>query len=172
MLCVEEQQLIGGRTTPGVVRVGDTVRPRRSHRARFVSAAVVWLNEHEFEYAPRYLGVDDQNRDVFEYVPGETTDHPSQRHESAYARMALILRRRHAVTAGADFLDARSTCLLHGDPGPYNVVMRDGCPVALIDWDSARSGDPIEDVGYAAWTWCVQICWQRPGEGPGPAPPT
>lgn len=146
----------GGRTTPGVVRVGDTVRRPRGHRAPFVSTAVTWLNEHGFAHAPTYLGVDEQDRDVFEYVPGTTTDHPSQRQEAAYRNIASILRRLHTITSGADFLESGSSCLLHGDPGPYNVIMRDGRPVALIDWDSARPGKPVEDVGYAGWTRCVQ----------------
>ncbi|WP_431843236.1 phosphotransferase family protein [Calidifontibacter indicus] len=158
----EEQQLVGGRTTPGVVRVGDTVRRPRGHRAGFVTAALVWLNEHGFQYAPGYLGVDAQGRDVLEYRPGSTTDHPSQRHEGAYADIASILRQLHTLTVGADFLEPESACLIHGDPGPYNTIMGDGRPTTLIDWDSARPGDPIEDVGYAAWTWCVQAVGNVP----------
>ncbi len=29
-------------------------------------------------------------------------------------------------------------------------------PIVLIDWDSARPGNRIWDVGYFAWTWCIQ----------------
>jgi aminoglycoside phosphotransferase (APT) family kinase protein len=36
----------------------------------------------------------------------------------------------------------------HHDPGPNNTVFRDGRPVALIDFDFAAVGDPLEDVGY------------------------
>ncbi|MBS2538358.1 hypothetical protein KGQ20_36970 [Catenulispora sp. NF23] len=34
-------------------------------------------------------------------------------------------------------------------------MSRDGIPVAWIDFDTAAPGDPLEDVGYAAWTWCI-----------------
>ncbi len=93
---------------------------------------------------------------MFAYVAGVTTDHPSQRHEGAYADIASILRQLHVMSKGADLVGSRSACLLHGDPGPFNVITQQGRPTALIDWDSARPGDPMEDVGYAAWTWCVQ----------------
>lgn len=31
------------------------------------------------------------------------------------------------------------------------MVWRDGSPFALFDFDEARTGEPIEDAGYAAW---------------------
>jgi aminoglycoside phosphotransferase (APT) family kinase protein len=34
-------------------------------------------------------------------------------------------------------------------------VFRDGLPVAFIDFDFAAVGDPLEDVGYMAWSWCI-----------------
>jgi aminoglycoside phosphotransferase (APT) family kinase protein len=37
----------------------------------------------------------------------------------------------------------------HGDFGPWNLIWRDGLPVALIDFDNARPGARVEDVGYA-----------------------
>jgi aminoglycoside phosphotransferase (APT) family kinase protein len=43
----------------------------------------------------------------------------------------------------------------HHDPGPTNFVFRDGVPAALIDFDTAEPGDVLEDIGYAAWTWCI-----------------
>nr|WP_281386503.1 phosphotransferase [Jiangella mangrovi] len=43
----------------------------------------------------------------------------------------------------------------HHDPGPNNTVFRAELPVALIDFDLAAPGEPLEDVGYLAWTWCV-----------------
>ncbi len=45
--------------------------------------------------------------------------------------------------------------MCHHDPGPNNVVFQNGAPVALIDFDAAAPGSPLEDVGYLAWTWCI-----------------
>ena len=151
--------MAGGRTTPGVMRVADTVRRPRSDRSGFVARVVMWLNQNEYPYAPTYFGVDDEGRDIFEYIDGAITDHPGQRDESAYSNAATMLRELHALT---DDMAGAGQCLLHGDPGAFNVVCREGRPVALIDWDAAHFGDPLEDVGYAAWSWCIQSAGNVP----------
>ncbi|WP_262061600.1 aminoglycoside phosphotransferase family protein [Streptomyces sp. STR69] len=60
-------------------------------------------------------------------------------------------------------------------PGPRPRLRHDersgrGCrwrtPYAFIDFDTAAPGDPLEDVGYAAWTWCVS---SRPTAPPAAA---
>ena len=28
--------------------------------------------------------------------------------------------------------------------------------MAFVDWSSCRPGDRLEDLGYMAWTWCIQ----------------
>ena len=61
--------------------------------------------------------------DVLTYVPGRTTDHPSQRASGAYARGAVMLRELHALTAGHPLAAGRE-CVLHGDPGPFNAIFR------------------------------------------------
>lgn len=40
--------------------------------------------------------------------------------------------------------------LLHGDFGPHNLMMEDGEITALLDWETARIGDPAEDFGHLA----------------------
>ncbi|MEV0901428.1 phosphotransferase [Actinoplanes sp. NPDC049802] len=50
----------------------------------------------------------------------------------------------------------------HHDSGPNNTVFRDGQPVAFIDFDFAAVGDPLEDVAYMAWSWCIS---SKPARG-------
>lgn len=149
-----EESLAGGNTTEGVVRAGRTVRRPRDHRSDFASEVLRTLNRAGVTWAPTYLGIDAEGRDTFSYVPGTTTDHPSQRDERCYAAFGRILRELHESTRGIP-LASGAECLVHGDPGPFNVVMAEGMPVALIDWDSVHPGDPMEDVGYAGWSWCL-----------------
>ncbi|QHC67891.1 phosphotransferase [Rathayibacter sp. VKM Ac-2759] len=150
-----EEALVGGNTTAGVVRIGDTVRRPRGPRSSFVAQLLRELNGAGLAWAPRHLGVDEKGRDSFSFVDGTTTDHPSQRDEAAYRRVETLLRELHESTRRSP-LASGGACVVHGDPGPYNVIVTGGLPVALIDWDSAHAGDPLEDVGYAGWTWCVQ----------------
>jgi aminoglycoside phosphotransferase (APT) family kinase protein len=44
-------------------------------------------------------------------------------------------------------LDAR--CLLHGDFWPGNVLFDEGRLVAVIDWEDALIGDPLQDLAIA-----------------------
>ena len=41
-----------------------------------------------------------------------------------------------------------SSALLHVDYWPGNVLWRDGCIAAVLDWDGAAVGDPALDVAY------------------------
>ena len=66
-----------------------------------------------------------------------------------------MLRELHDLTAGHPLAAGRE-CVLHGDPGPFNAIFQDGTPVAFIDWMSCRPGDRLDDLGYMAWTWCIQ----------------
>ena len=66
-----------------------------------------------------------------------------------------MLRELHDLTAGGP-LSAGRECVLHGDPGPFNTIFSDGMPVAFIDWTSCRPGDRLDDLGYMAWTLCIQ----------------
>lgn len=113
--------------------------------------------------SPRCLGVDDQGRDILSYIPGGTTNHPSQRHAQAYRVAGRILRHLHDVTQGCA-LAGDQECVIHGDPGPFNAIFQDGLPVALIDWDSAAPGSRLHDLAYMAWTWCIQSSGNVPLE--------
>jgi aminoglycoside phosphotransferase (APT) family kinase protein len=41
--------------------------------------------------------------------------------------------------------------LLWGDPGPHNVLVAEGRLSALLDWELAHLGHPLDDLGAAVW---------------------
>ncbi|WP_377338139.1 aminoglycoside phosphotransferase family protein [Plantactinospora siamensis] len=150
-----EVPLTGGHLAREVVRVDGAVHRRSSGDNAFSVRVLSHLQAVGYPYAPRRLGVDEEGRDVLTFVPGETTDHPSQRALGAYAQGGKMLRALHDATAGHALAEGQE-CVIHGDPGPFNTIFQDGLPVAFIDWDSCRPGDPLDDLGYMAWTWCIQ----------------
>src|ERR1700712_469901 len=68
----EGMPLGGGRTTAGVVRIGNAVhRPVRPWTPA-VHAVLRHLEKVGFEGAPRVLGLDEQGREVLTFLEGET----------------------------------------------------------------------------------------------------
>jgi hypothetical protein len=83
-----EVPLTGGHITREVVRVGETVRRTSSTSAGFAVRVLSYLETAGYAYAPRYLGVDEQGRDVLTFIPGDITDHPGQRARPGRTRSA------------------------------------------------------------------------------------
>lgn len=143
--------LTGGRITKGVVRIGDTVRRPTSSR----SAELLQLLERRgFTQAPRYLGQDDEGRDVLTYLHGWVPASFQRWTDDQIAALGVVLRRFHDATRGSE-LAGHHPVVCHHDPSPTNLVFRNDLPTALIDFDTAEPGSPLEDIGYAAWTWCI-----------------
>lgn len=91
---------------------------------------------------------------MFSYLPG-TVPAKFQRWTDAQVSAAgVLLRQLHDATRGST-LAGRFPVVCHHDPGPNNTVFLKDVPVAFIDFDTAAPGEPLEDIGYAAWTWCV-----------------
>ena len=157
-----EVPLPGGRITPGVVRVGDTVRRPTTTASPFVARLLGHLEQQGFAGAPRHLGLDEAGRDTFTYLPGHVPARFQHWTDAQVAAAGALLRSLHDATRGSALAEPCAV-VCHHDPGPNNTVFRDGLPVAFIDFDTAAPGDPLEDIGYAAWTWCVS---SRPGTPP------
>ncbi|SEM26147.1 aminoglycoside phosphotransferase family protein [Nonomuraea pusilla] len=149
-----ELPLTGGRITSGVVRVADTVRRPATDSSAFVAQLLAHLQQHQFPGAPRYLGRDEADRDVLSYLPGWVPAKFRHWSDTQIASAGVLLRSFHDATRDSG-LTGEHPVVCHHDPGPNNTVFRAGLPVAFIDFDTAAPGDPLEDIGYMAWTWCV-----------------
>ncbi|MFE2416329.1 phosphotransferase family protein [Streptomyces hokutonensis] len=134
--------------TPGVVRVGDTVRRPVTQASLFVARLLGHLERRGYAGAPRHLGLDAAGRDTFSYLPGEVPARFRRWTDAQVAAAGALLRSLHDATRGC-VLAGACPVVCHHDPGPNNAVFRDGLPYAFIDFDTAAPGDPLEDVGYA-----------------------
>jgi Ser/Thr protein kinase RdoA (MazF antagonist) len=141
--------LTGGRITKGVVRIGDTVR-----RPAVPFTAELLRLLDGLDIVPRHLGLDDEGRDVFTYLDGWVPARYGRWTDEQIAAVGRLLRAFHDATRGSS-LAGHHDVVCHHDPGPTNFVFRDGIPSALIDFDTAEPGSVLEDIGYAAWTWCI-----------------
>jgi len=155
-----------------IVRIGDTVRRPMYSWSASVHLLLQHLEAVGFDHAPRFLGIDDEGREILSFVEGVAGADGSKgpgfgAHvwamivpEAGLARSAQLLRQYH--DAVADFLPPRGLpwatgsgapgpeqIICHNDPGPWNVVWRGSAPVCIIDWDYAAPATPLDDVAYA-----------------------
>ncbi|WP_246111653.1 phosphotransferase [Streptomyces hawaiiensis] len=75
--------------------------------------------------------------------------------EAVLAGCGELLRRIHRTRPSVLPEDAQSTnkVLVHGDFGPNNVLLDPGtCKVtAVVDWEFAHLGHPVEDLAWCEW---------------------
>jgi hypothetical protein len=144
-----------------VVRVGGTVR--RPPEPLGVQALLAWYERIGFDGAPRFLGIDEQGREILTYVEGEPAFAPVPYSDEIVAGIGRLLRSAHDAQAGfvpppepgwtREDSAGRAEIIGHGDLFWTNVILRDNHPTALIDWEIARPMTRTLDVALAATYW-------------------
>jgi phosphotransferase family enzyme len=123
------------------------------------------LEEVGFPGAPRVIGngFADDGRETLSFVPGESPQPRPWTDDGVYA-VGRLLRELHQAMAtfvvprnagwrpwfGRD-LPGSEPVISHCDLGPWNVIARDGLPVAFIDWEYAGPVDLTWDLAHTAW---------------------
>jgi hypothetical protein len=175
----DEEVLYGGFTNAGrVFRVGRTVRRPRRPTSDATRALLDHLERVGFDGAPRFLGIDERDREILSYVPGTAAIPPYPAWafgDEALVSVAELLRRYHDAAASFDPspyswphpLPARfrERLVTHNDPNLDNVIFAGGRAVALIDFDLASPGCAAWDLACAARLWVpLRDARDEPGE--------
>lgn len=161
---MHEETLPGGFINE-VVRVGDTVRRPQPESAEYVVSLLRHFERVGWPGAPRYLGIDDEGRQMLSYVDGhvawDQAQPPDVWSQASLERVAKLVRQLHDLTAGT-YLARDQEVVCHNDLSPKNTVYRDSGdglrPVTFLDWDIAAPGRRIHDV--------AMVCWQYLDLGP------
>ena len=140
---------------------GTVYRPRAPWTAA-VHALLRHLEAVGYRGSPRLVGtgIDGHGRQQIRYVDGELV-HPYAWSDRGIIEVARLLRELHDATA--TFVPPQDAVWMpwythrprvdpvigHGDVGPWNIVARDGLPVALIDWELAGPVDRLDEVAEA-----------------------
>ncbi|RAY11705.1 aminoglycoside phosphotransferase family protein [Actinomadura craniellae] len=152
-----------GQPTP-VLRHGDTVLRPAGPWTPAVHALLVHLENVGFAGSPRVVGdgYDGRGHEVVTYIDGDFV-HPHAWSDEGVWRVGRLLRDLHDATAGFRpppdatwhpwpfHSDAPDAIISHRDLGPWNIVARDGLPVAFIDWPTAGPTDRLDEIAGAAW---------------------
>ena len=140
-----------------------------------VHALLRHLENVGYRGSPRLVGdgIDAEGRQVLQYVEGAPV-HPYAWSDAGVAEVGRLLRELHDATRsfipptdatwmpwfthrpGADAV------IGHADVGPWNIVARDGLPVAFVDWDFAGPVERLDEVAEA-----IRLNCQLHGEDVG-----
>ena len=147
-----EIPLIGGRSTTGVVRIGDTVRRPVRPNSVVAHELLRHLEIRGFDGAPRFVGIDDAGREILTFMPGAVPTELGHFSDTQLNGAARLLRRFHDATLDCALRNGYEV-MCHGDASPCNCVLVDQLPMAFIDFDDIHPGSRLDDVGYATWLW-------------------
>lgn len=144
--------LTGGRVTQGVVRKGSFVHRPLCENSGFVHEVLLFLEESGLSCAPFFCGIDDQNREKLTFIEGTSPDNLGRFTEEQCRLAVLMIKTVHICLSGfPDCPPGLTVC--HNDLSPCNFIFSGDEPVAIIDWDAAAFGDPLDDLAYAVWMW-------------------
>lgn len=97
-----ESPLHGGNISQ-VVRVGTTVRRHQGPWSVAVHGLLRHLEVQGFDGAPRFLGIDEQGREILSFIQGDVGNYPLQPSmwsDTALCRAGVLLRSMHDATVG------------------------------------------------------------------------
>jgi thiamine kinase-like enzyme len=133
------------------VKIGNTVHRQPSEQSSYVHEVLQFLEYANFEWAPRFLGMDEQGWEVLSFIDGYVPHGQTvpQRTWSLETMQDIFvhIRQLHDLTSGSELAKGHE-CICHGDLSYANTVYRDGEAIAFIDWDWAHAGQRIDDVAY------------------------
>lgn len=162
----EHEVTMNGGNINKVARVGDTVR-REAEPNPFVYELLEHLEKKHFSYSPRYLGQDDQGREILSYLEGEVpgNNYPEIEEymwsDEVLVNLGKLLRMFHDVTVGFkpsqpsinNYPDeSLHEVVCHNDAALYNIVFKNKLPAGIIDFDMAGSGPRLWDIAYTLYT--------------------
>ena len=158
-----ETPLEGGNVNAGVVKVGNTVRRAMGPHSKTIHRLLRHLEQQNFAYSPRFLGIDEKGREILSFIPG-STEFPDRlwQDDTTLVDAAKMLRKLHDATLGFSRNPSdnwafshpdtsRHDIICHVDFAPYNMVFDGAAPIGIIDFDVAGPGPRLWDIAYLAY---------------------
>ncbi len=155
----QEEQLTGGNTAESVVRLGSTVRKPVTPSTSAVNSFLAHLRTMGFQSSPASFGIDEQGRQILEFVQGPLWASSAPHTQTDLCRVGSIIRTLHeAATA---FKAPKGTqwdfryepeehdLICHNDLAPWNLVCGSDRWV-FIDWDAAAPSTRLWDLAWAS----------------------
>ncbi|PGZ92246.1 phosphotransferase [Bacillus sp. AFS029533] len=164
----ENEEILTGGNVSNVHRVGDTVRREIKADSFKVHKLLKHLENKGFNYAPKFLGIDEKGREILSFIEGEAGNYPLKEYmwsDTVLIEIAKMLRLYHDAVSDFIFDDCwepidntpkQNDVLCHNDFAIYNIIFNHDRPVGIIDFDVAGPGPRIWDIAYTLYT-CLPL---------------
>ena len=157
-LLLDGDRLPGG-NVGGAVRIGRTVRRPTGPWTSSVHALLHHLAKQQVPCVPTVLGIDERDREVLTFLPGQVVDVDSDLlSEAQLGSFADWTRTFHAAVADFDdpgpwrfFGVEHPETIAHNDLAPYNVCFAGDRLAGVFDWDLAGPSTRLLELGHLAW---------------------
>lgn len=162
-----EEKLAGGNVSD-VYRLGKTVRRELKPESPKIHQLLNHLEKKGYHYAPKFLGIDDKDREILTFIEGEAGNYPLKKYmlsDDSLKEIAKMLRLYHEAVIDfpfdetwqpIDFTPPQFEVLCHNDFAIYNIIFNGKKPVGIIDFDVAGPGPKLWDIAYTLYT-CVPL---------------
>ena len=163
----QEESLAGGNVSK-VFRSGHTVRRELKSNSKRIHALLKHLNKKGYDHAPKYLGIDENGREMLSFIKGEAGHYPLKKYmwsDEVLQEIAKMLRLYHDSVSDFPFDDSwraientpeHREVLCHNDFAMYNIIFHNERPMGIIDFDEVGPGPRIWDIAYTLYT-CVPL---------------
>ena len=105
-----QEEVLKGGNVNHIVRMANTVRRPTGYWSPYVHELFKHLEKEYYEGAPRFIGIDDSDRELFTFISGEVPGNyyhefkPYMWLDETLVGLACLLRRFHDVTKGFTLL--------------------------------------------------------------------
>ncbi|WP_283747046.1 phosphotransferase [Bacillus cereus] len=175
----ENEEMLTGGNVSNVYRSGDTVRRELKPDSIKIHKLLKHLENKGFNYAPKFLGIDEKDREILSFIEGEAGNYPLQEYmwsNDVLKEIAKMLRLYHDSVSDFSIENSWQSIdntpqpfevLCHNDFAIYNLIFNHKRPVGIIDFDVAGPGPRLWDIAYTFYT-CIplsRVYYSETGEG-------
>lgn len=160
--------LSGGNINGAIERYGEAIHRPGLWKPE-VHAFLRFLEERKVPGVPRFLGLDEQEREILSYLPGYVPGNSFPQCEDFVwsdenvIAIGRFLRRFHdaseAFLPQAEVMNWASPfareewgAICHNDAAPYNFAFEGGVATGLIDFDMTYPAPRLWDIAYTVYT--------------------
>lgn len=104
----ENEEMLTGGNVSGVYRSGDTVRRELKPDSTKIHKLLKHLEKKGFGYAPKFLGIDEKDREILSFIDGEAGNYPLKEYmwsNDVLKEIAKVLRLYHDAVSDFQLSD-------------------------------------------------------------------